>query len=67
MDKMGDCRPKWAKLGQMKDYGDKKKNCDDIVVRLEICGEGAYFEENYVNGKSMKKITMQHIALAVAV
>ena len=51
---MGDHRPKRAKSGQIKDYDDNKKDdksCDHNIMTLEICDEGTYFEENYINRK----------------
>ena len=54
IEEMSDHRTKHAKSGHTKDYGDNKnddKFCDHNVMRLEICDEGAYFKESYVNWK----------------
>ena len=55
VDEIGDHRPKRAKAGLHNNYDDNDKNCDHNVMRLEICDEGAYFEENYVNRKLSDK------------
>ena len=54
MEEMGDHRPKRAKSGQAKDYDDNQndeKCCDHNIMRLEICDEGTYFEESYIQKK----------------
>ena len=54
MEEMGDHRPKRAKSGQTKDYDDNQndeKCCDHNIMRLEICDEGTYFEESYIQKK----------------
>ena len=55
MTEMGAYRPKRAKTAQLKSYDDNDKACDHNVMRLEICDEGKYFEENYVKRKLSEK------------